>query len=91
MFLFFPQFAVFLSLIIIVEIAAAIAGYMFRKKVSVEFHWLLCLLDTTESLFVFNSPSILCLHLAVSYRPGQSHWNDYQLQERYKGIQRRSG
>lgn len=32
----FPQFAVFLSLIMLVEVAAAIAGYVFRDKVSRE-------------------------------------------------------
>lgn len=32
-----PQFAVLLSLIVIVEIAAAIVGYVFRNKVSVEY------------------------------------------------------
>lgn len=35
-FLIFPQFSILLTLIIIVEIAAAIAGYIFRNKVSVE-------------------------------------------------------
>lgn len=29
-----PQFAIFLSLIMLVEVAAAIAGYVFRDKVS---------------------------------------------------------
>lgn len=35
---FLHQFAVLLSLIIVAEIAAAIAGYVFRNKVSAEFH-----------------------------------------------------
>lgn len=33
-----PQFAIFLSVIIIVEIAAAIAAYVFKDKVSAKYN-----------------------------------------------------
>lgn len=49
---FCPQFAVLLSLIIVVEIAAAIAGYVFRNKVSWRF-W--CLIGIRMSLLSSNS------------------------------------
>lgn len=40
--LFSSQFAVILSLVIIVQIAAAIAGYIFRNKVSDGIPYFVC-------------------------------------------------
>lgn len=81
LFLYFlpPQFAILLTLVIIVEIAAAIAGYIFRNKVRSTFQ---C--SGTPQIGAMLKLGLLCpvSHVAHRYRPGQPDRYGFQLQER---------
>lgn len=69
--LFLPlQFAVLLSLIIIIEIAAAIAGYVFRGKVSPDRSARRLKPGTNAVSPVFSCPGLVC-------RPGQPQRHDF--------------
>lgn len=87
----FPQFAILLSLVIIVEIAAAIAGYIFRNKVSEKYYWSECLIGLFWTCSIFMTLIFSYLPLALSCRPGQSHWYDSQLQKWHGWIQNHCG
>lgn len=83
-----PQFAILLTLVIIVEIAAAIAGYIFRNKVRSTFQ---C--SGMAQIGAMLKSGLLCsvFHVAHQYRPGQPDRYGFQLQERNRWFQKGRG
>lgn len=74
------QFAILLSLIIVVEIAAAIAGYIFRNKVR-----------RSTGPRGRRGAKVCRVSSAQQHRPGQPDRHDRQVQEWHGGVQSHSG